>query len=202
MRRVLLLHMLLELLLTPVSAAQAPALVVTLRDAEGQGVPGVIVEVRDQDGHVLARATTDGAGEALFATLPHISLRVAVAGRMGGVALRQIGQDAEGVLLVGDIPTHVLDLRVAPDGLVVPDPASMIAPDPVGPMVASGVSIPPRSSDATVTAVAEAAARTHGEPAADAPSTEPGSPVLILLLALVGSLLGLVVLMWRWGRAS
>jgi hypothetical protein len=202
MRRVLLLHMLLELLLTPASTTQAPALVVTLRDTDGQGVPGVTVEVRDIDGGALAHATTDGAGEALFATLPHGSVRVAVTGRMGGVALRQTGQDSEGVLLMGDGPACVLDLRVAPDGQVIPDPASMIAPDPASPSLAPGVGIPPRSGDADVTAVAQAATPTHAEPAADAPSSEPGSPVPVLLLALSGSLLGLVFLMWRWGRAS
>jgi hypothetical protein len=109
-----------------------PDLVVTIRDAEGAGVPQVRVLVRDGSGTAtLAQETTDAAGVARFPTVPLSEIRVAVSGTtLAGVPLTQTGDDARGVPLLLLFGPATLDLRVEPSGLVLPDPTRMIAPDP------------------------------------------------------------------------
>jgi hypothetical protein len=108
-----------------------PDLIVTLHDQASMPLPGMIVMVRDELGtHELRRAITDTLGQANFVALPTDTIRVAVQGRLpDGAALTQIGMDAAGIALTLGPPPTLLDLRAGPDGRVVPDPATMIAPD-------------------------------------------------------------------------
>lgn len=115
----------------PTSGFQpSPDLVVHLRDQSGVGVAGAQVRLRDVVGEqAIATETTDATGTAIFAAIPIAAVRVQVRGAFrDGTALKQIGQDAEGVAFVLGTAT-TLDLRVEPDGIVLPDPATMIPPD-------------------------------------------------------------------------
>lgn len=117
--------------------AQSYALRVTLRDSAGQGVAGVIIVVRDQDGQELARQVTAADGAASFAELPTV-VRVVVDGQLrGGPRLFQLGDDAQGVRLALDLAATpaTLDLRAERDGLVLPDPATMLTLEQGGPIV-------------------------------------------------------------------
>jgi hypothetical protein len=51
-----------------------------------------------------------------------------------GAQLYQIGADAPGVAVFLGPPPTTLDLRVDSDGMVLPDPATMIDPVPYGPV--------------------------------------------------------------------
>lgn len=142
---------LLALLLVVVGAArplptqaQAQALIVTLHDAGGRALVGVTIIIRDEARQELTRATTDANGAASFADLPAV-VRVAVSVQMrGGPQLYQLGDDAQGVRLdlgQGSGAT-VLDLRVERDGLVLPDPATMISLEEGGQVVEDTVPFP------------------------------------------------------------
>jgi hypothetical protein len=137
-----------------------PALVVQLRDVAGAPVAGVAVTVHDLSGSAtLARGATDRSGRASFDALPAEDVRVAVAGALPtGVPLSQPGDDVRGVAVVLGAPPVYLDLRVETDGVVRPDPATMIAPDVGVPAIA-----PPEPSSTP----------TAGEPA------PPIHPVLV-----------------------
>lgn len=131
-------------LLPTVAAAQAYSLRVSLHDADAYGLAGIMVIVRGEDGEELARAQTSAEGTATFAGLPSV-VRVAVEGQArGGPALFQLGDDARGVRLdlaqAGETPS--LDLRVERDGLVLPDPATMITREEGGPVVSAAPPIP------------------------------------------------------------
>jgi hypothetical protein len=82
---------------------------------------------------VLAQGATDAQGQAQFAGLINNQVRVVVAGVLpNGARLVQPGQDAHGIaVLLGPPPAH-LELRVTADGMVIPDPASMLEPVPSG----------------------------------------------------------------------
>jgi hypothetical protein len=116
------------------AAAQEPApdLFVTVRDVSGAGVPEIRVLVRDSGGsYVIARGVTDAAGVAEIGDVRLSEIRVAVEGSLpDGTPLRQTGQDAAGVALFLGFGAATLDVRVEPDGLVIPDPATMITLDP------------------------------------------------------------------------
>ena len=134
------LLMLLSFLAVSTAQAQTnevpPALTVTIRDTNDQGIDGVLVRVTNRSGgHEFARVTTDMNGQALIATLPTGEVRVKIEGEWNGLVLTQTGADAEGVLLLGGDPPLTLDLRVTSDGQVIPDPTTMIAPDLAGPQV-------------------------------------------------------------------
>jgi hypothetical protein len=65
-------------------------------------------------------------------------VRVAVEGQLrDGPRLFQLGDDAQGVRLALDLAAApaVLDLRVERDGLVLPDPATMLTLEEGGPIV-------------------------------------------------------------------
>jgi hypothetical protein len=111
-----------------------PDLIVTVRDVHDAGVVGTMVSVRDAaDGLEIARATTDVQGQAVFASLRVGEIRVAVEGQLAnGTALYLPGQDSAGIRLTLGAPPTRLDLRVEPDGLLRPDPATMIVPQIVG----------------------------------------------------------------------
>ena len=134
----------LATLLPLMASAQAYQLQVTLRDAGGVPIAGVSIIVRTEDGEELARQTTGVDGSASFDELPTVVL-VAVEGQpRGGPRLYQLGADVEGVriaLNTTDAPFD-LDLRAEPDGLVLPDPATMLTLEEGGPVVVETSPIP------------------------------------------------------------
>lgn len=117
--------------------AQGYALRVTLYDPAGQGIAGVTIIVRDEQGQELARQTTTADGSAGFVGLPTV-VRVAVEGNLrGGPHLFQLGDDTQGVRFAFDLAaaSATLDLRAERDGLVLPDPATMLTLEEGGPIV-------------------------------------------------------------------
>jgi len=125
-------------------AAQAQTLLVTLHDASGRALMGITIIVRDEEGRELARAVSDASGTASFSGLP-TGVRVAVEGQArGGPRLYQLGDDAQGVRLdLGQgSGSAVLNLRVERDGLVLPDPATMLSLEEGGPVVEDSLPFP------------------------------------------------------------
>ncbi|MFV9505964.1 MAG: hypothetical protein AB4911_15540 [Oscillochloridaceae bacterium umkhey_bin13] len=109
-----------------------PDLVVWVRDAAGHGLAELTILVRDASGsQELARTHTDAAGRATLAAIEAHQVRVVVQGHVAGRPLVQLGQDAAGVWLTLSPRPAQLDLRVEADGVVLPDPATMLALDPV-----------------------------------------------------------------------
>lgn len=184
-------------------AAAGFALQVTLRDVNGQGIAGVTVLVRSEAGVEVRRAETAADGSVQFRDLP-ATVRVAVEGApRAGPRLYQPGNDAAGVLLFldqGD-EAHELDLRVERDGMVLPDPATMIDLDPGGPAVLDAaplpsavVATPAPLPTASTAGSAPATAAVSGAPATE-PSTPAWVPVLTLLIIIVA--LGVMLLIQR-----
>ncbi len=153
-----LLHQLLGLLISfvvlAIPAAVAaqdgpptiPDLIVTVRDANDRLLAGLTVQIRaGADTPVLSEARTNVQGQAVFATISVSQVRVRVTGTLAsGVPLYQPGADAPGVaVFLGPSPT-TLDLRVDSDGIVLPDPMTMIDPVPYGPTIASPAPGPDR----------------------------------------------------------
>jgi hypothetical protein len=137
-----LLLLVLGALLPTLAAAQAHTLRVAIQDAAGRGLVGITVIVRSEDGRELARAATDATGTASFADLPAI-VRIAVEGQArGGPRLFQLGDDAQGVRFELGQEAGTLDLRVERDGLVLPDPATMLALEEGGPVVEQAPTLP------------------------------------------------------------
>ncbi len=131
-------------LLPTLAATQAYSLRVSLHDVDNRPLPNITVSVRNEEGEELTRALTGEEGTATFAGLPTV-VRVAIEGQArGGPALFQLGDDAQGVRLdlaqEGEISS--LDLRVERDGLVLPDPATMITREEGGPNVGEASPIP------------------------------------------------------------
>jgi MYXO-CTERM domain-containing protein len=178
------------LLLRPhLSFAQGHALTVTVRDGAGQPVAAITVLVRSLEGVVLARRQTDDQGQARFTLLPATVL-VQVSGQpRSGPPLYQVGNDATGVLLTldpGGNPT-VFDLRVEPDGMVLPDPLTMIDLQEGGPtVVGAGEYIPtlPLATPFVVPSMpAGGVAEVVVEAGPDTPEPTPAwTPVVTLLL--------------------
>lgn len=143
-QRGMLLLLLLVCLLPSRLFAQSYALRVTLHDVGGVAIAGVTVSVRDEDGRELGRGLTGSDGATHFTDLPAV-VRVAVVGQpRGGPSLYQIGDDAQGIRIMLDAgaePT-VLNLRAEPDGLVLPDPATMITREEGGPVVSEAPALP------------------------------------------------------------
>jgi hypothetical protein len=179
--------------------AQAHTLVVTLRDTDGQALVGISIIVRDEEGRELLRVTSDSDGAARFAELPAV-VRVAVEGQpRGGARLYQLGDDARGVRL--DLGqgggAFQLDLRVERDGLVLPDPATMLTLEEGGPLVEDAAPAP-TALLATPAPLPTAAPRTGvvrvGQPRQpDAERRDGWVPlVTVLLVALAAGVLLLV----------
>jgi hypothetical protein len=188
-------------LLPEVSAAQGHALTVTLRDAADQRIAGITIIVRSEEGQELARQTTDADGTASFDTLPTV-VRVAVAGQpRNAPGLYQLGDDAQGVRLAldGDAAPTVLNLRAERDGLVLPDPATMLSLEAGGPTVAPALptlaiatSAPlPTRIDPSAPAILVVGA----PPVPDLPAPR-WAPVAVLLI-IIAALVGLLALRWR-----
>ncbi len=190
-----------------------PDLIVRLRDVNGVGIAGVTVIVRDETGgRELARARTDAQGIASFAGLTENAVRVAVEGALpSGTRLYQLGNDVQGIaLLLSEPPTH-LDLRSEADGMVIPDSATMIAPDTGVPANAGGsVAVLPTAPLARGTALASITPATipttgpAGGATSDAPvATASASlwPGVLLLAGLCAAIVAVVVLQLRWRRS-
>ena len=118
----------------PAHQPASPELLVTVRDATRQPLSGITIEVHDLgSGEALAATRTDTIGIASFAHLPTSAVRVRATGHLpSGVALTLLGADADGIAVYLADDTTGLDLEVEDDGLVRPDPATMLAPDAVG----------------------------------------------------------------------
>jgi hypothetical protein len=130
-------------LLPSLAAAQTHTLRVTLHDASGRGLVGITVIVRNEDGQELARQATSAEG-IVFVELPSV-VRVAVEGQArGGPQLFQLGDDAAGVRLdLGQTSGGPsLNLRVEHDGLVLPDPTTMLTLEEGGPLVDETAPLP------------------------------------------------------------
>lgn len=181
-------------LLPTVAAAQAYSLRVSLHDVDAHGLAGIVVIVRGEDGEELTRALTSAEGTATFAGLPTV-VRVAIEGQArGGPALFQLGDDAQGVRLdlaqAGE--TSSLDLRVERDGLVLPDPATMITREEGGPDVGEASPIPTAALATpaplpTAPAAGDLPAVVVGEPAEDRPRSPVWVPWITVLIVVVAA---------------
>lgn len=195
---------LLSSLLMPLAAhAQElpPDLIVRLRDSADIGISNITVIVRDASGHELVRASTDATGRATFERLPVSEVRVAVQGSLvNGKPLSLPGQDAPGIRLLLDSPPVRLDLRAEADGLVRPDPATMIDPE-VGVPIESQPQRTATRSPALSAAPIPTPALLRSEARIESPSGDNFSwPGLFLLIFLAGAAT-LVILLARRGRA-
>jgi hypothetical protein len=121
------------------STPTTPELIVTVRDGGGVPLAGLTVQIRaGADTPALAQVRTDTQGQAVFATISVSKVRVRVLGTLvSGAQLYQIGADAQGVAVFLGPPPTTLDLRVDSDGMVLPDPVTMIDPVPHGPVIAT-----------------------------------------------------------------
>lgn len=183
--------LMLFVLLPATALAQAHSLRVTVRDVAGQGIPDITITVRTEDGQELAKARTDAQGTTVFEGLSDV-VRVQVSGQpRGGPALYQLGDDAQGVRfdMSQAKETATLELRVDHDGLVLPDPATMISleqggpeaePDFVLPTAALATPAPlPVADPADGTGVVRVA------PPREAPRQDSWVPLVTLLIVIV-----------------
>ncbi|NTU84800.1 MAG: hypothetical protein HGA45_36460 [Chloroflexales bacterium] len=181
----------ISLLIPLQSRAQDFVLQVTLRDTAGQGIVGIAIIVRAEDGKELARQTTGSDGGVSFSALSGI-VRVAVNGQpRGGPRLYQLGDDARGVrvdLSQATLPL-TLNLRAEADGLVLPDPATMLTREEGGPLIVDSAPFP--------TAAVATPARVPTEPQMVSAPSESDSPpatdwvppvTLLIIVALVAVL--------------
>jgi hypothetical protein len=186
------------------SAQSAPDLIVTIRELAGAPLAGISVQVHaSAGGPVLAQAVTDVQGQAEIGGLSTDRVRVTIAGTLpDGTRLVQPGQDTQGIaVLLGPPPTR-LDLRVAPDGTVLPDPSTMIDPIPNGPPVATpadeaghdGRIIFPTS--ATLRPGSPIAVAQGGQTMPDAPTAAPPSDITDAVLATRATPAPLIWLGW------
>lgn len=125
-------------------AQESPDLVVSLRDAQGHALAASVTVRASAGGPVLARAATNAQGIAVIRSLAVSEVRVLIEGRLpGGLALRQLGDDAAGLHLWLQAGATRLDLRAEPDGVVLPDPATMVVPEGEGAEPVALPSLPP-----------------------------------------------------------
>jgi hypothetical protein len=177
------------------ASAQDHTLHVTLRDSSGAAIVGVSLIVRTEDGEELARQVTDSDGAADFAGLSGV-VRVLVERQpRGGPQLYQLGDDARGVRVDLNQTTLplTLNLRAEPDGLVLPDPATMLTLEEGGPIVV-GASPIPTAALATPAAL-PTARRTaitpsgSGNAEGEAPKEAGWVPPVTLLIVVVAAIL-------------
>lgn len=184
----------LATLLPVLASAQGYTLQVTLRDSSGAAIVGVSVIVRTEDGEELARQITDDDGAAHFGGLSGV-VRVLVEGQpRGGPRLYQLGDDARGVRLDLDqaaLPL-TLNLRAEPDGLVLPDPATMLTLEEGGPLIVDAAPIP--TAAIATPAPLPTARRTaitpsgSGSPEGEAPKQAGWVPPVTLLIVVVATI--------------
>ncbi len=201
-------------LCTPVLAQETPPpirLCVTLHDAQAASVPGATVIVRnaDIDGEV-GRAITAADGTACIASTATLdSVRVELQGKLAnGTPLYHQAADIGGILFFpGSLGETRLDLLVATDGLVIPDPAmwaldplpvveTPIPFDPTVPVATPARTVVPGPTAALVP-TADLLLAPITEPAAteDVPAASSGLPFVLLLASgviLLGVGVGLV----------
>lgn len=166
-----------------------PALVVTLRDAQGAPIAGVAITVVDLSGAtIFDRAMTDAAGTVRFAALPVNNVRVQLTGRLADATpLRQSAADERGMLVMLDMPPTRLDLRIEPDGTVIPDPITMIAPDlgvPLAETFPTAIRIAPPTATSLIAATPAVPATTTPEPSSAL--LIPGLALAIILILVCG----------------
>jgi len=165
------------------STPTAADLIVTVRDVRGAPLAGLTVQIRaGADAPMLNEARTDAQGQAMFANISVSQVRVRVLGTLAsGAQLYQIGADAPGVAVFLGPPPTTLDLRVDVDGMVLPDPVTMIDPIPQGPPITTPPPGPDRNGRIVFPTSATYAARVAPTVAAGATtspmtSTRPASP--------------------------
>jgi hypothetical protein len=197
----------LSTLLVPphLSFAQGHTLTVTLRDGVGQPVPAITVLVRSPEGVVLARQQTDARGQARFTLLPATVL-VQISGQpRSGPPLYQIGNDVDGVLLTldpGGAPT-ALDLRVEPDGMVLPDPLTMIDLQEGGPTIIGTGEYIPTLPLATPFVVPSMSAGGMAEVVVEAgPAPVDAKPTWVPFVSLLIVLVAMLALLWIQRRRA
>jgi len=166
------------------STPTTPDLIVTVRDVRGAPLAGLTVQIRaGADTPALAQVHTDAQGQAMFATITVSQVRVRLIGTLAsGVQLYQIGADAQGIAVFLGPPPTALDLRVDSDGMVLPDPITMIDPIPHGPSIATPAPGPDRDGRIVFPTSATYAAPVSPTVAASAStssmtSTTPTSPL-------------------------
>ncbi len=184
----------LAALLPARAAAQTHELRITLRDVGGQGIVGISVIVRSEDGQELARQVTTDKGGASFHGLPAV-VRVAVEGQpQGGPRLYQLGDDAQGVrvdLEQAALPL-TLNLRAERDGLVLPDPATMLTLEEGGPLITETEPIPtaalatPAPLPSTASTAPQAVVGVAASPS-EAPQRAGWVPPVTLLIVVVAT---------------
>jgi hypothetical protein len=126
----------------------ATKLVITLHDANGNGIAQAELLVLDAQGTTVAQAFTDQTGSAIIPGVIADEVRLVVRGMLAdGTQLVQTGFDAEGMLLFVAGPGLQIDLLAEPHGAVVPDPVTMLSPDP--PIDAFPVLLPTIKPDQT-----------------------------------------------------
>lgn len=205
---------------TPVGAQEQVLLTVTVRDMHDHGLAGVFVYIRDESGtSTLSRTPTDASGTAVVALPRDTPVRVAIEGPWrAGSSLYQVGNDALGVWGRYTAPSNHLDLRVEPDGMVIPDPRTMIVPldgpaterevllvpTAVRATVPAGIPARPAPAPAALPSVTPQTSPILAQPADGIPATPPTAPVWLsftvagLVLTLAGLLAGVVL--WSYRR--
>jgi hypothetical protein len=168
------------------STPTTPDLVVTVRDGGGAPLAGLTVQIRaGVDTPILAQALSTAQGQAMFANITVSQVRVRVIGRLAsGAQLYQIGADAQGLAVFLGPPPTTLDLRVDSDGMVLPDPVTMIDPVSHGPVIATPAPGPDGNGRIVFPTSATEAARLAPTVAAFA-TTPPVTSTLPSSLALV-----------------
>lgn len=182
-------------LLPALVSAQSHTLHVTLRDSSGGAIVGVSLIVRTEGGEELTHQVTDSDGGAHFGNLSGV-VRVLVEGQpRGGPRLYQLGDDARGVRVDLDqaaLPL-TLNLRAEPDGLVLPDPATMLTLEEGGPLVIDASPIP--TAALATPAPLPTTRRTaitpsgSGSPEGDPPPQAGWVPPVTLLIVVVAAVL-------------
>jgi hypothetical protein len=159
------------------STPTTPDLIVTVRDVRGAPLAGLTVQIRaGADTPALAQVRTDTQGQAVFATISVSQVRVRVLGTLvSGAQLYQIGADAQGVAVFLGPPPTTLDLRVDSDGMVLPNPVTMIDPVPHGPVIATPAADSDGNGRIVFPTSATYAARLGPTPAPVAPPVEAGA---------------------------
>lgn len=188
--------------------AQGYELRVTLHDTAGQGIVGVSIVLLTEEGQELAREATAADGSAGFASLPAV-VRVGVEGQLrGGPPLFQLGDDANGVRLALDLAVApaVLNLRAERDGLVLPDPTTMIAREEGGPVVEAAEPLPtaliatPAPLPTTQAVDAGATVVVGGQPREDTRHRAGWAPIVSVLIVILAAAMMLFIRRWRASR--
>lgn len=187
-------------------AQLSPALVVTLRDAAGRGVPGVTVLVRDSSGQrLLADGQTDSDGSVTVEDVPAAEVRVAVRGDVHGVPLSQPVDDALGLLVFLDTSRAVVELRVEDGGLVVPDPSMFAlerAPAPAAALPTAPLAATSAVLTSTPAATGAVGETTTGAIEAASPSASGSGGSLLGLLLILGLVAALLAVLAHERRAA